>query len=386
MKLVIAIDSFKGSLDTLQAGEAVARGVLRCDPAANVTVLPLADGGEGTVNALTSANGARRCEAVVSDPLGRPVTAVYGVTENGAAVMEMAAASGLTLLTAEERDPLLTTTYGVGEMIRHAIVAGCRDFLIGIGGSATNDGGVGMLQALGFSFRNDAGQEIPRGACGLAELRSIDAAGALPSLRDCRFRIACDVTNPLCGPNGCSAVYGPQKGASPTDVAQMDDWLSRYAAMTADLLGTDHSATPGAGAAGGLGFAFLAYLNGELRSGISLVMEQIGLDSALVGADLVITGEGRLDEQSAMGKAPAGVAALAKQHGIPVLALCGCVGNGASACNSCGIDAFFPILQAPCTLQEAMVPSVAERNLALTAEQALRLFLAARAAVAVGGY
>ena len=378
MKIVIAIDSFKGSMDSLQAGNAAAEGVQREIPDACVEVLPLADGGEGTVEALTHGLGARRCAVPVSDPLGRPVTAVYGITADGCAVMEMAAASGLPLLTAAERNPLVTTTYGVGEMIRHAIGEGCRDFLIGIGGSATNDGGVGMLQALGFSFLDGEGKEIPRGACGLEYLARIDTSCALPTLRECRFRIACDVKNPLCGTEGCSAVYGPQKGASAEEVLCMDGWLQQYASLTAKTVGQDLSRVPGAGAAGGLGFAFLAYLGGELSSGVSLVLRQIGLEQALRNADLVITGEGRLDGQSAMGKAPIGVAALAKQQGVPVVALCGSIGQDAEACNARGVDGFFSILPGPCSLADAMQPDRAAENMRRTAAQVARLWLAGR--------
>ena len=363
-------------MDSLQAGNAAAEGVLREIPDACVEVLPLADGGEGTVIALTHGEGARRCSVSVSDPLGRPVAAVYGITAEGCAVLEMAAASGLPLLTAEERDPLVTTTYGGGEMIRHAMGEGCRDFLIGIGGSATNDGGVGMLQALGFSFLDGEGKEIPRGACGLERLARIDTSNALPTLGECRFRIACDVKNPLCGSEGCSAVYGPQKGASAEEVPLMDGWLKRYAALTAEVTGQDLSHVPGVGAAGGLGFAFLAYLGGELASGISLVLRQIGLEQALQNADLVITGEGRLDGQSAMGKAPIGVATLAKKRGVPVVALCGSIGRDAEACNTRGVDGFFSILPGPCSLADAMQPDRAVENMRRTASQVARLWLA----------
>lgn len=378
MRIVVAVDSFKGSLTTLQAGKAVAAGIRRAALNAEVTVCPLADGGEGTVEAFTALRGARRCGTTVKDPLGRPVEAVYGITEDGVAVMEMAASSGLTLLTEAERDPLRTSTYGFGQLILHALEQGCRDFLIGIGGSATNDGGVGMLQALGFDFLDGEGNPIPPGARGLERLAKIHTVHANSALSDCHFRIACDVKNPLCGPQGCSAVYGPQKGATEENVAQMDAWLASYADLTARTLGRDHATLPGAGAAGGLGFAFSAYLGGELRPGIELVMEQTHLEAHIRGADLVITGEGCLDGQSCMGKAPVGVASLAKRFGVPVLALCGCVGKGAQACNSHGIDAYFSILQAPCTAEQAMDPANAAENMACTAEQALRLFLVAR--------
>ncbi len=378
MKVVVAIDSFKGSLSTFAAGEAARTGVLRACPDARVEVCPLADGGEGTTEAIVSATGGDRVLLTVTGPHGRPVQAAYGVTPDGIAVLEMASAAGITLVSGKEKDPLTTTTYGVGEMIAHAIAHGVRRFVIGIGGSATNDGGVGMLSALGFSFLDADGQPISRGAQGLASLARIETAGALPALSECEFRVACDVTNPLCGERGCSAVYGPQKGATPESVARMDAWLSHYAALTRAVLPSADPDFPGAGAAGGLGFAFLAYLGGRLSSGVALVIETTGIEHRLMDADLVITGEGRLDGQSCMGKAPVGIARAAKRYGKTVLALSGCVTEDATVCNRHGIDAFFPILPAPCTLAEAMNEQNAAHNLAATAEQAVRLFLAGR--------
>ena len=380
MKIVIAIDSFKGSLSTFQSGAAVAAAACEVYPNARPVICPLADGGEGTVAAITAATGGRICKVQVCGPLGAPVMAEYGVIpKTRTAVIEMSAAAGITLIDTAARNPLLTTTYGVGEMILHAIEqSNCRNFIIGIGGSATNDGGVGMLQALGFSFLDENGNEIARGAQGLANLAEIRCAGAHPALAACRFHIACDVTNPLCGELGCSAVYGPQKGATPAMVADMDQWLARYAALTAQVTGKDVATLPGVGAAGGLGFAFLAYVGGKLESGIELVMRATDLESKLRDADLVVTGEGRLDGQSCMGKAPIGVAKLAKKHGRPVIAFAGCVTEDARECNSHGIDAFFPILRAPVSLAEAMDVENAYRNLKNTAEQAFRLLRACR--------
>ena len=375
MKVVIAIDSFKGSLSSAQAGSAVTEGIREVYRDAQTVICPLADGGEGTVSAVVSAMGGEMCRAQVQGPLGKYVDAEYGViAEDRTAIIEMASAAGITLIDEAERNPLLTTTYGVGELITHAIREnGCRRFIIGIGGSATNDGGVGMLQALGFSFLNANGEPIAHGAQGLAELAEIHCDRALGELKECTFHIACDVTNPLCGERGCSAVYGPQKGATPEMIREMDGWLEKYARLSEQELGVSNADTSGAGAAGGMGFAFLSYLNGRLESGIDLVMRATHLEEKIMDADLVVTGEGRLDGQTAMGKAPVGVAKLAKKHGKPVIAFSGCVTEGARECNLHGIDAFFPILQTVCSLEDAMRVEQAFQNLKNTAEQAFRL-------------
>ena len=378
MKAVIAIDSFKGSLSSREAGEIVKEALLAVYTDATCVISALADGGEGTVQAIVSSVGGEVCHARVTGPLGEELDAEYGViSDTCTAIIEMSAAAGITLLSPAQRNPMYTTTYGVGELILHAIKHhGCRKFVIGIGGSATNDGGVGMLQALGFSFLDVNGNEIPRGACGLERLSKIECMGAFPTLAECEFHIACDVTNPLCGECGCSAVYGPQKGATPEMIAQMDLWLSRYAVLSAEVTGRTMVDVPGTGAAGGMGFAFLTYLGATLTSGIELVMRETNLEEKLRDADLVITGEGRLDGQSSMGKAPVGVARLAKQHGKPVIAFAGCLGDGAELCNAHGIDAFFPILRTVCTLDEAMDRQNACRNLRDCAEQVFRLIRA----------
>ena len=339
---------------------------------------PLADGGEGTVDALTEGLGGRIRTISVSDPLGRPLQADYGIlTSPGQceplAVIEMAAASGLPLLAAAERNPLRTTTYGVGELILDAIRQGCRRFLIGIGGSATNDGGLGMLSALGYQFFKEDGTPVSPGAAGLSELSSIRTGSVLPELSACSFRIACDVTNPLCGPNGCSAVYGPQKGASREDIVNMDRWMQAYAVLTARQFPHADPTVPGTGAAGGLGFAFLSYMNAVLEPGASIVLEETSLESFIRDSDIVITGEGRLDGQTAMGKAPIAVARLAKKYGKPVFAFSGCVTPDAIQCNDAGIDAFFPILRSICSLEEAMEPASARKNLSDTVEQVMRV-------------
>jgi glycerate kinase len=369
LKIVAALDSFKGSLSSMDAGCAVMEGALRVYPQANVRVLPLADGGEGTADALILGCGGKRVTCSVSDPLGRPICASYGILPDGIAVIEMASAAGLTLLSFEERNPMRTTTYGVGELILDAIAHGCRQFIVGIGGSATNDGGVGMLQALGFAFLDENGQPIPSGAQGLSSLSKIVTDGADPALGECHFRVACDVTNPLYGELGCSAVYAPQKGATNEEILLMDGYLKAYAEKTRAVLPNANPTYPGAGAAGGMGFACMSYLGATLESGISLVLDALHAEKQFADADLIITGEGRLDGQTAMGKAPVGVAKLAKKHAKPVVALAGCVTKEARAVNQAGIDAFFPIVPAAVSLDEAMNIENAKRNLANTAEQ-----------------
>ena len=374
MNITIAIDSFKGSLSSMEAGQAVAEGIRRVMPSAEIRIRPLADGGEGTTEALTAGLGGELKSLTVTGPLGRPVTASYGlIRERKMAVLEMASAAGLTLISQEERNPLEATTYGVGEMIRDAIGEGCRHFLVGIGGSATNDGGTGMLSALGFQFLDSEGHPIPLGAKGLENLARISAENARLELSQCSFHIACDVTNPLCGENGCSAVYGPQKGADPEMIGQMALWMERCGDLAARTFPAADKEAPGAGAAGGLGFAFLTFLNGSLESGVGMVLKEINLKDDIRDADLVITGEGRLDAQTVMGKAPIGVAHLAKEYGKPVIAFSGAVTREAGLCNQHGIDAFFPIMRGVVSLQEALDPGEARINAADTAEQVFRL-------------
>lgn len=375
MRAVIAIDSLKGSLSSIEAGQAIAEGIRKADAKAEVVIRPLADGGEGTVEALVCGMNGTLQHVKVTGPLGEPVVCEYGIIdETKTAVIEMSGAAGITLVPDTKKNPLYTTTYGVGEVIRDAIEKGCRRFIVGIGGSATNDGGIGMLQALGYGFLNKDGQQVPFGAIGLKELETITDTYVLPELAECEFKIACDVTNPLCGENGCSAVYGPQKGANPSMIMEMDKWLRYYAALARGKFPKANLNEPGTGAAGGLGFAFLTFTNAVLESGIKIVLEETKLESYVKGADVVVTGEGRLDFQTAMGKAPVGVAELAKKFDIPVLAFAGSVTKDATECNKNGIDAFFPILRGISTLEEAMNPENAKQNLTDTAEQAFRLF------------
>lgn len=377
MKAVVAIDSLKGSLSSMEAGNAIAEGIYRADAEAKVEVRPLADGGEGTVDALVQGmNGSLR-KVRVTGPLGDKVDAAYGIIEEAKmAVIEMSAAAGITLVPDEKKNPLFTTTYGVGEMIRDAIEKGCRKFVVGIGGSATNDGGIGMLQALGYDFLNSKGNAVPYGAKGLEDLAEIRKEHVLPELAQCEFKVACDVTNPLCGSLGASAVYGPQKGATPEMVREMDQWLADYAKLAANCSERADAEHPGTGAAGGLGFAFLTFTNAVLESGIKIVLEETKLEQYIQDADIVITGEGRLDGQTAMGKAPVGVAKLAGKYKIPVLAFAGSVTKDARKCNEEGIHAFFPILRGITTLEDAMDAENARRNLMETVEQVFRLIVA----------
>lgn len=376
MKVVTAIDSFKGSLTSLEAGHGVETGFKRVDSAIEVNVRPLADGGEGTVDALTEGMHGDKVYVQVTGPLGDKVNCPYGIiAESQTAIIEMSGAAGITLIPRNQLDPMKATTYGVGEVIEDAINRGCRRFLIGIGGSATNDGGVGMLMALGYDFLDAQGQPIALGAQGLKDLDHIETSHVLPALQECSFKIACDVTNPLCGAQGASAIYGPQKGATSAQVLEMDGWLAHYAKCAQALDDTIDATYPGTGAAGGLGFAFKSFLQGELVSGISMVLEETKLEDAIKEADLVITGEGRLDGQTAMGKAPIGVAQLAKKYDKPVIAFAGCVTKDATLCNKHGIDAFFPIMRKATTLDEAMNHDNALNNLADTAEQVMRLIM-----------
>lgn len=375
MNVVVAIDSLKGSLSSMDAGYAIAEGVHKVISNATVTVRPLADGGEGTVEALVAGMNGRTQNVMVTGPLGVPVNCEYGVIEETkTAVIEMSGAAGITLVPTEKRNPLDTTTYGVGEVIKDAIKKGCRRFIVGIGGSATNDGGVGMLQALGYGFLDKEGNSIAFGAKGLEKLDSITDKNVIPELAECEFKIACDVNNPLCGENGASAVYGPQKGATPSMIMQMDKWLNYYAALAREKFPKANPKLEGTGAAGGMGFAFVTFTNAVLESGINIVLEETKLGDYIKDADIVVTGEGQLDFQTAMGKAPIGVAKLAKEYKKPVVAFAGSVTKEAIACNENGIDAFFPILRRISTLEDAMKPENAKENLADTVEQVFRLW------------
>ena len=377
MKIVVAMDSFKGSMDSLEAGYAVKRGIERvCKEDTKIHVKPVADGGEGTMQAVTAGLGGEIVSAEVTGPLGTKVQASYGIVkERGLAVMEMAEAAGITLMEPSMLDPVSATTYGVGEMILDAVRRGCRDFIFGIGGSATTDGGAGMLSALGYEFLDENKKPIPLGAGALDRIREIRMDRVPKVLKQCRFRTACDVENPLLGPRGAVCVFGPQKGIKESEIELFDQKMAHYADQTAAFTGKDMRMQPGAGAAGGLGFALLSYLNAVLEPGISLVLRILGLEEEIRTADLVITGEGRMDAQTAMGKVPVGVAKLAKKYGCSVVALAGGVTRDAGKCNEAGIDAFFPIVRGVSTLEEAMKKEQAMANMEDTAEQVFRLLL-----------
>ena len=375
MKVVIAIDSLKGSLSSMEAGMAIKDGILAAKPDAEVIVKPLADGGEGTTDALIEGMNGERIDLTVTGPMHTPVDAYYGyLKDTNTAVMEMASAAGITLVPDSEKNPLLATSYGVGEMINDAIQRGCRNFIIGIGGSVTNDGGIGMLKALGVRFLDENDEDAGEGGQALAKVARIDVSGMNPLLKECHIQVACDVNNPICGENGSTYVYGPQKGVTEDMKKTLDEAMAHFARVTSETLENDYMNTPGAGAAGGLGYAFLAYTGAALTPGIELILDAVGLEDELSGADVVVTGEGRLDFQTAMGKAPVGVAKLAKKYNARVVAFAGSVTKEATACNKEGIDAFFPILRGVCTLADAMDPVNARNNMIATVEQVFRLF------------
>lgn len=377
MRIVVAPQEFKGSLTAVQAAAAIATGLTRVLPDTTVEQVPLADGGPGTVAAVVAAAGGELRTVACRDPLGRPITAAFGLVDGGrTAVVEMAAAAGLTLLRPEERDARRASTEGVGDLIRAAVGAGARRIVVGLGGSATNDGGSGMARALGVRFLDADGHELPPGGAALLHLARVDIAGLDPRLRNVEVIGATDVRNPLCGPEGASAVYGPQKGATPTEVAELDAALRHYADVLRRDLGVDVAEQPGAGAAGGLGAALVAFLGARLRSGFELVAEVVHLEPRLAGADLVVTGEGRLDGQSLFGKTTVGVARLARRHAVPVVALCGGLGEGWEQALAEGLTAAWSIAPGPATLAELEARAAA--LLASAATQVARLFVAAR--------
>lgn len=376
MNIVVAVDSFKGSMTSLEAGGAIAQGIRKAAPDANVVVRPVADGGEGTMDALIEGMQGAYETITVTGPNGKPIECQYGVIpEAGIAVVEMAKVAGLPLLRQEERNPLYTTTYGVGEIIKDAIQKGYRRFIIGIGGSATNDVGIGFLQALGYHFLNAEGKEVPFGAIGVKDIADVRLGHVMPELQECSFRVACDVNNPLYGENGCSYVYARQKGATDESIREMDQWIQNYSNLLKEKQLSMLEDMPGAGAAGGLGYAFASFTNSKLESGIQIVLEETKLEEYIKMADIVITGEGRLDGQTIRGKAPVGVAKLAKKYNKKVIAFAGSVSQDAVLCNENGIDAFFPILREVKSLEEVMKPENAEQNLTATAEQVMRLLM-----------
>ncbi|WP_105616925.1 glycerate kinase family protein [Vallitalea okinawensis] len=376
MNIVIAPDSFKGSISAEGFCNIVEKTILELDKDATVHKVPLADGGEGTVEALTYNTGGKIKEATVTGPSGKTVVAQYGILGNeSTAVIEMASASGLPLVPQAERNPLITTTYGTGELIKTVIAEGCQEIILGIGGSATNDGGAGMLQALGFNLLDDQGEDIPWGAKGIAKLASIKKDQVAKEVTAIKIIVACDVNNPLCGPNGASFVYGPQKGAKHDEVIWMDQALRHYADIIQTDLGLMIADTPGAGAAGGLGAGLMAFLGAELRPGFDIIQAHSGLEEILRNekVDLVITGEGEMNHQTINGKLPAGVSALAKKYGVPCIAFVGNIGDGAEMVYDCGLTSIFSIVPGPRTLDQAMAN--ADSYLYETAQRVLKLWM-----------
>ncbi|MCO7066297.1 glycerate kinase [Vibrio paracholerae] len=374
MKVVIAPDSFKESLTAKQVCDAIQAGLARVWHDAKFVAIPVADGGEGTVQSLVDATQGRLVEVKVMGPQGKRVEAFYGMLgDNQTAVIEMAAASGLHHVPLAQRDPKLTTSFGTGELIRHALDQGVTKLIIGLGGSATNDGGVGMLAALGARFTNADGEPIQLTGGGLRELTHIDLQDFDPRLQHCDILVACDVNNPLCGDKGASAVFGPQKGATPEDIQLLDGALRQFGLLTEKVTGKMVLESAGAGAAGGMGAALLAYTQARLRPGIEIVLETVQLAHQVSDADLVITGEGRIDSQTVHGKTPMGVAKVAKRFDVPVLALCGCTGDNYQAVYQCGIDAVFAAVPRAMSLEDALKES--DFNLADLAENVARLWV-----------
>ncbi|MDM8127250.1 glycerate kinase [Paraclostridium benzoelyticum] len=379
MKIVISIDSLKGSLTSIEAANAIKKGILSVDNKSDVVIMPLADGGEGTVEALVQGMNGKEKVISVTGPINEKVNATYGILkETNTAIIEMAQASGLPLVPAELRNPLNTTTYGVGEIIKEAIEKGCRNFIVGIGGSATNDCGVGMLQALGFEFYDENDNLVELGGKVLNQIKRIKTDNKLKELDQCNFKIACDVNNPLYGENGAAYIYGPQKGANEEIVKELDKGLKNFAEVVKKDLGKDIAHIEGSGAAGGLGFGFLGFLNSKLESGIKIILDEIKLEEVVKDADIVITGEGRLDNQTAMGKAPIGVAKLAKKHGAKVIAIAGCTTPDAVKCNEEGIDAYFSIVNKAMTIDEAMKKENATQNMIESTIQIFNLIKAVK--------
>ncbi|MEI2565017.1 glycerate kinase [Vibrio metoecus] len=374
MKVVIAPDSFKESLTAKQVCDAIQAGLARVWNDAKFVAIPVADGGEGTVQSLVDATQGRIVDVNVMGPQGKRVDAFYGILgDSQTAVIEMAAASGLHHVPITQRDPKLTTSFGTGELMVHALDQGITKLIIGLGGSATNDGGVGMLAALGAQFTNAEGAPIQLTGGGLRELSKVDLSHFDPRLQHCDLLVACDVNNPLCGPKGASAVFGPQKGASPEDVQLLDDALQRFGLLSEQVTGKAVLNSAGAGAAGGMGAALLAYTHATLRPGIEIVLETVQFAHQVCDADVVITGEGRIDSQTVQGKTPMGVAKVAKRFGVPVIALCGCTGDNYQAAYECGIDAIFAAVPRAMSLEEALIES--DVNLVDLAENVARLWV-----------
>lgn len=371
-KIVIASDSFKGSLTSSQVAEAVEEGILSVFPNCRTLKIPVADGGEGTCEVLINASDGKEITVRVNNPLMRMVVATYGIINDGnTAVIEMAAASGLTLLSPEEYNPWITSTYGTGELIKDALERGCRDFIIGVGGSATNDAGTGLLRALGYRFLDSSGEEVPDGGQSLVQIVAVDESRVIPAVKEARFTVACDVINTFSGTEGAANVYAPQKGADTVMSRKLDEGLESFRQLVIKQKQIDLNMIPGSGAAGGLGGGLLAFMDAELKPGIEIVLEAVEFEKQLVGAQLVFTGEGKLDVQTSQGKTPAGVLTIARRHDIPVIAISGSVEDIGSL-NEHGFLSVYSISQASCSLQEAMKSETAKKNIRQAVEQIMR--------------
>lgn len=354
MNIVVAMDSFKGSVSAICACESIEKGIKKVCPDAKVYLFPVADGGEGTTEAVLSATEGEKITETVNNPQFEKITADYAILKDGTAVIETAAASGLTLIEKDKRNPMISSSYGTGELIASALKKGARKFIFGLGGSATNDGGIGLAAALGFKFSDENGKELKPIAKELINIKRIDTENVNPLLKEAEFNIACDVKNPLCGENGASKVFGPQKGASESDVLALDEGLKSFAKVLKEASGIDFTDYPGAGAAGGIAIMLLAFYKCKVNSGIDLILDTINIDEKIKSADLVITGEGRIDYQSAFGKVPVGVSKHAKSFNKPVIALCGSIGKGYEEVYKYGIDSVFAVSKGPITLEESM--------------------------------
>lgn len=374
MKIVVAPDSFKGNMTAVQVANHIERGIMLADPDITVYKIPVADGGEGTVEAMVTATNGKIVETSVKGPLMEDIDSFFGILGDGkTAVIEMAAASGLTLVPPEKRNPLETTTFGVGQLILAALDRGCTNIIIGLGGSSTNDGGMGMAQALGAVFYDNSGNVLGMGGKYICQAERLDVSGLDSRLKKVKITAACDVRNPLTGPNGATAVYGPQKGATPEMVRILDAGLEKYSRLLEETYGRKIAGIPGSGAAGGLGAGLLAFTGAVMRSGIKIVLEICNAEEYIKNSDLVITGEGKTDAQTAYGKVPAGIAALASKHGVPVICLSGALGDDYEEIYKCGIDAAFSNVMDAMTLDEAMERS--GKFLEKSAHSIIRLLL-----------
>lgn len=362
-KVVIAIDSLKGCLTSEEAGIAAVKGIKAVFPDCETLLFPVADGGEGMLDLLISATQGQYRTLTAHGPLMEPIQGRYGISGDGqTALIEMAAVSGLPLVPEEKRNPMLTTTYGTGELIRDALERGCRRFIVGIGGSATNDAGLGMLQALGFRFLDKRGNRLGTGGQILSQVAAIDTSAAHPALREAHFTVACDVHNPFCGPDGAAYVFAPQKGADSGMVQALDEGMQALSQVIISATGKDISGVPGAGAAGGMGGGFLAFLDAELKPGIRLMLDALDFGRKIKGADLIFTGEGRADRQTAMGKVPSGILEEARKQHIPVIVLAGSIAD-TELMNRAGFQGVFSITPGPVSLENAMIPEVAQANI-----------------------